>query len=262
MVLPKAIIFDVDGTLADNERDGHRVAFNQAFRVMGLDWHWSVQSYGELLAIGGGKERIRHYIETVQPPLPAALEPLAAGPGLEALIDQLHRTKIDYYQQLLGQGKIPLRPGVLRLLQAARQAGIPLAIATTSALPSALALLQQSLPAGGRDWFEVIAAGDVVPAKKPAPDIYCYVLEQLGLGASDCLAIEDSPAGLKAALGAGLKTLVTVNDYTEGNAFAGAALVVSQLGEPGQPLRVIAGQAEGASQVDLALLAELMARPG
>lgn len=259
MVLPRALIFDVDGTLADNERHGHRVAFNQAFKAAGLDWVWSEQRYGELLGIGGGKERIRHYVETTQPPLPSVTD-------LSTFILQLYLLKCQFYRQRLAQGDIPLRPGVLRLLRAAHQAGIRLAIATTSALSSAQALIDQLL---GDEWtgsptarsmgslFEVIAAGDVVLHKKPAPDIYRYVLEKLDLGAGDCLAIEDSPVGLRAALGAGLKTIVTVNHYTQASDFSGAALVVSHLGEPQQPFCLISGDAGGSSQVDLALLERL-----
>ncbi|NJN32136.1 MAG: HAD-IA family hydrolase [Synechococcales cyanobacterium RM1_1_8] len=253
MPLPQALIFDVDGTLADNERHGHRVAFNQAFAAAGLNWHWSESFYGSLLKIGGGKERIAYYLDhhvlphhvlphhilhSAESPLPPVLAD--AGGDRRAIADliaQLHQSKQQFYQHRLALGDIPLRPGVLRLLQAARAAGLRLAIATTSALPSALALVEQALPPGAVAWFEVIAAGDVVPQKKPAPDIYRYVLDKLELGAADCLVIEDSPVGLQAALAAGLATIVTVNGYTEGAAFNGAKLVLSDLGEPERPFR-------------------------
>lgn len=249
MILPKALIFDVDGTLADNERDGHRVAFNEAFDQMELDWCWSEKFYGSLLAIGGGKERIRHYIHSSGAALP---DWVVTEAEVSQFIAGLHRAKTAFYCQRLASGLIPLRPGVLRLLTEARAAGVRLAIATTSALPNAMALVEQVLPAG--DWFEVIVAGDMVPAKKPAPDVYCLALEKLGLAAADCVAIEDSPVGTRAAIAAGLKTVVTVNGYTVGGDFAGASLVVNDLGEPELPFTVLAGEVGEARYVDLALL--------
>jgi HAD superfamily hydrolase (TIGR01509 family) len=227
----QAIIFDVDGTIAETERDGHRVAFNRAFQAAGLEWHWSVELYGELLQIPGGKERIRHYWQRYQsdyhPPEP-----------VENWIAQLHRQKSDFYRDCITQGLIGLRPGVLRLLTAARTAGIRLAIATTSALPNAMALLEKNLDSS---WFDVIAAGDIVPNKKPAPDVYFYVLEKLKLAPENCLVIEDSAAGLQAAIAAGLTTIVTVNDYTKAQDFTGARLVLSHLGEPEKPLQIYQG---------------------
>ncbi len=252
MILPKALIFDVDGTLADNERDGHRVAFNQAFDEMELDWCWSENFYGSLLKIGGGKERIRYYIESNGATVPNWV---GSEEQLSQFITGLHRAKTAFYCERLAQGLIPLRPGVLRLLTEARAAGVRLAIATTSALPNAMALVEQVLPDG--DWFEVIAAGDMVPAKKPAPDVYCLALEKLGLVAADCVAIEDSPVGTRAAIAAGLKTVVTVNGYTAGGEFDGASLVVNDLGEPELPFTVLAGEVGESRYVDLALLRQV-----
>jgi HAD superfamily hydrolase (TIGR01509 family) len=239
----QALIFDVDGTLADTERDGHRIAFNRAFAEAGLDWNWSVSLYGELLEVAGGKERIRFYLNKYSPDFqpPAEWDKFLAG---------LHALKTKHYQELLATGAIPLRPGVKRLLEEARKEGVRLAIASTSALPNVTALLKETLDT---DWFEVIAAGDIVPAKKPAPDIYYYVLDVMGLAADDCLVFEDSPQGLQAAQKAGLKTVVTVNGYTEKQDFAGASLVVSHLGEPEQSFSVLAGDAGNASYVDMAL---------
>ncbi|MBE9146884.1 HAD family hydrolase [Planktothrix mougeotii] len=241
----QALIFDVDGTLADTERDGHRVAFNQAFNQVGIPWNWSIDSYGKLLAIGGGKERIRYYIEQYEPNF-------LSTENLDDLIVNLHELKNQYYRKLLDQGLIPLRPGVQRLIQEAREKEIRLAIATTSALPNVLALLENT--AIHPDWFEIIAAGDIVPAKKPAPDIYFYVLEKLGLNSADCLVFEDSHHGFLASKQAGLKTIITVNDYTKNQDFTDAVLVVNHLGEPNQPFTVLAGDIPEKSYLDLTLI--------
>lgn len=255
MVGLKALIFDVDGTLADTERDGHRPAFNAAFAEAGLDWHWGVERYGELLAVTGGKERIATFIDQ---------ESLRVGPGPDpsALIADLHRAKTRHYVALLESGAIPLRPGVLRLLREARAAGIRLAIATTTTPENVSALLRNAGEPGLLDWFDVIAAGDVVPSKKPAPDIFHLALKQLGCQASECVAIEDSDNGVRSALGAGLRALlVTVNAYTCEQDLGSAALVVEHLGEPDQPARWLGGQwdpeSAGPAVVDLRLLERL-----
>ncbi|MEM8640468.1 MAG: HAD family hydrolase [Cyanobacteria bacterium P01_G01_bin.54] len=224
-----ALIFDVDGTIAETERDGHRVAFNRAFAEAGLDWQWSVERYGQLLQIPGGKERLRYYWQQYQP----QFEP--EQPSADWL-RQMHRAKNQHYQDCIAQGAIPLRPGVKRLIQEAREAELKLAIATTSALANAMALLEYHLDPS---WFTVIAAGDIVTHKKPAPDIYHYVLRQLQLPPEQCLVLEDSEPGLSAATQAGLCTVVTVNDYTQHQDFTAAQLVVSDLGEPTQPLSVV-----------------------
>lgn len=244
----RALIFDVDGTLADTERDGHRVAFNAAFAERGLPWSWSARAYGDLLAVAGGKERIRHFAGT----LPAHGRPA----DLEALVADLHEEKTRRYAALARSGAMPLRPGVERLLGEALRAGLVLAIATTTSAPNVTALLEGTLGRAAARWFAVVGAGDVVPAKKPAPDIYHHVLDRLGLPPAACLAFEDSGNGLRAALGAGVATVVTPTDYTRGQDRSGAALVVEDLGEPGRPGRVLACAIPLPSRVvvDLALL--------
>lgn len=215
----QALIFDVDGTLADTERDGHRVAFNAAFREAGLPWNWDVRLYGELLAVTGGKERMVHYARTYAPQL-------AERPDFDALVRKLHVLKTGHYVHLVQGGALPLRPGVADVIREARKAGLKLAIATTTSPENVAALLRASLAHDAEKWFDVIGAGDIVPAKKPASDIYLWVLERLGVPAADCLAIEDSAHGLKAAQGAGIPTVVTENGYTRGQDFSGAVAVL------------------------------------
>lgn len=245
-----ALLFDVDGTLADTERDGHRPAFNQAFQDAGLDWVWDVALYGKLLAVTGGKERMKHYIDHFRPDY-------RKPDNFDALVADLHKAKTRHYTALAAQGGIPMRPGVKRLLNEARAAGLRLGIATTTTPENVTVLLEHSLGSGTQDWFEVIAAGDIVPSKKPAPDIYQYALEKMGLNPADCLAFEDSENGLRSSLGAGLKTLVTVNDYTLDHDFTGASVVLSDLGEPSAPNRRIAGADLNQPFVDVAYLRAL-----
>ncbi|GBF78997.1 HAD family hydrolase [Aphanothece sacrum] len=246
----KALIFDVDGTLAETERDGHRIAFNRAFLEAGLDWNWSENLYGKLLEIAGGKERIYHYIQQYNPNVKE---------DLENLIPQLHQAKTEHYLQLLSSGEIELRLGVKRLIKEAYHQGIKLAIATTSALPNALALLEKHL---NPDWFEVIAAGDIVPNKKPSPDIYQYVLQQMNLQASDCLVFEDSYQGLQAAHQAKLKTIITLNNYTKYHDFSLATLVLEHLGEPDKPFTIIQGNVTNKTYFDVELAHSLVNNNG
>ena len=243
----KGLIFDVDGTLADNEQDGHRVAFNLAFADAGLDWLWDEQTYDRLLQVFGGKERIRYYIDDF-------LEDFDLPADLDAFIRRIHRRKTERYVELLQTGAIPLRPGVGRLIGEAHEAGLRLAIASTTTLENATTLLAQTLGDHSAGWFDVFACGDIVANKKPAPDIYEYALEQLGLSAPECLVIEDTELGLASARAAGLATLVTVNRTTRNQDFTGATIVLDSLGEPDAPFTALAGDAGGATWVDVAFL--------
>lgn len=247
MTILKALIFDVDGTLAETERDGHRIAFNAAFSEFGLDWNWDADLYGKLLAVTGGKERVCYYLEKFR-------QDFVKPGNFDDLLKALHQAKTRHYQALLEQGGIPLRPGVKRLIMEARSAGLRLAIATTTSPGNVTALLRNSLAPDAESWFEVIAAGDIVPAKKPAPDIYLWALDKLGLAASACLVFEDSENGLESGLGAGLKTVITVSDYTVEQNFPGATAVLSDLGEPWQPFRLLAGNSQGLGWVTVETL--------
>ena len=249
----EALIFDVDGTLAETERDGHRLAFNRAFADAGLPWDWSVGLYGSLLEVAGGKERLRYYLDRYRPDFQPPTE-------LTSFIAQIHRAKTHHFKALMETAVIPPRPGVRRLIEAARRAGVRLAIATTSSPDNAIALLQSALAPEAPQWFEVIAAGDMVPTKKPAPDIYVYALEQLALSPSQCLVIEDSHQGLIAASQAGLKTVITVNDYTRRQNHRAATLVVNHLGEPNLPWEVLQGDAQDAYFFTLDLANRLLNR--
>ena len=218
----RALVWDVDGTLAETEHDGHRIAFNRAFADEGLAWHWDEGLYRELLATTGGKERLRGWWQRVDP---AA----AAAPAAAARIARLHARKTAIYVDLVARGAVQLRPGVARLLHAAREAGITLAIATTTSPDNVQALLQATLGADSPGWFACIGAGDVVPAKKPAPDIYLWVLQRLGLVAEECLALEDSAPGSAAAVAAGLPTVVTRSRYTLADVLPASPLLRADL---------------------------------
>jgi len=218
----KALIFDCDGVLVDTERDGHRVAFNRAFVAAGIDAEWDVDLYGELLKIAGGKERMTHYFNEVGWP---------EGQTAATLIPELHKQKTAIFTELIANGSLPLRPGVARIVDDAHAAGVRLGVCTTSD-PKAIDGVLDLLGAKRKSWFEIVLAGDVVKKKKPDPEIYNLAKQRLGLDARDCVVIEDSRNGLLAALGAGIKCLITTSAYTLDEDFSGAAKVVPELGDP------------------------------
>lgn len=234
----RALVFDVNGTLAATERDGHRVAFNQAFADAGLDWHWDPELYDDLLRVTGGKERIRHYCERFRRDwLDGVGGPAGEDSGgsddsaVTRAIAGLHAAKTEHYTQLVAEGRVPLLPGVAALLSEARAAGLRLAIATTTTPANVTALLTATLGAPATDWFEVIGAGDVVDAKKPAPDVYRWVLDRLGLSGAECLAFEDSVNGCRSAVGAGLPTVVIPSPQDVDAEFPEALTVLPSLAE-------------------------------
>ncbi|MFG1609592.1 HAD-IA family hydrolase [Actinoplanes sp. NPDC049265] len=221
-----ALVFDCDGVLADTERYGHLPAFNATFEQFGLPVRWSEEEYGEKLKIGGGKERMATLLDD-------------SVDDRTQLLLTWHKAKTATFRRLVAEGRVPPRPGVARIIGAARDAGWTVAVASTSAEESVRAVLHTAI--GDNDL--PVFAGDVVPAKKPDPAIYELAVERLGLDRDDTLVVEDSRNGLLAATGAGLRCLITVNDYTRGEDFTEAALVVSELGEPGRtPIEVLANR--------------------
>ncbi|WP_424859501.1 MULTISPECIES: HAD-IA family hydrolase [unclassified Tepidimonas] len=218
-----ALIFDVDGTLADTEH-AHLAAFNAAFAAEGLGWQWDVPLYTELLTVSGGKERIRHYWQQVNGDVRDI-----DGTALDALIDHLHAVKTAAYEQAVRDGAVRLRPGVLELLEQARREGLTLAIATTTSPVNIAALLRTAIGPDWSSYFAVIEDASTAPLKKPHPQVYRQTLQRLGLPAAQCLAFEDSANGLQAARGAGLATIVTPNDFTAHHDFTGALRVLPSL---------------------------------
>lgn len=249
-----AVIFDVDGTLAETERNGHRVTFNRAFEKAGLADRWDERLYGELLNVAGGRERILSYFRDRRSTLPENPEQLAA---------ELHKSKVVEFRELLGNGDLEASPGILGLIEELHGAGVALAIATTgtrSAVLDLLACLKPDLA----EQFDAILTADEAPLKKPDPQVYEITLSELGVRANEALAVEDSRNGLLAASKAGIPCLVTVSEYNLGDQFGEAALVVDGIGESGAPASVLLDPHEIAPTeqvvVDVQLLKELMSR--
>lgn len=219
----QALIFDCDGVLVDTERDAHRPGFNRAFAEHGIAAEWSVELYARLLLTAGGKERMAVYFDEFGWP-----EGVDTAAAKQALILALHQTKTRITSEIVAE--LPVRPGVLRIIDEARAAGVRLGVCTTSN-PKFIDAVLDLFGAERKAAFEFVHAGDVVAKKKPAPDIYLLALETLGLPASECVVVEDSRNGLLAATGAGIATLVTKSTYTGEEDFTGAARVVSELGD-------------------------------
>jgi HAD superfamily hydrolase (TIGR01509 family) len=246
----QALIFDSDGTLADNE-EVHRQAFNLAFAAAGLAWDWSPEQYTELLAISGGKERITRFAKRVDPVR-------AAQPAFAEFVRQLHEDKTRRYAALLREGGVRLRPGVERVLQEARREGLTLAIATSSAWSNLKTLLDANLPQEWPTWFSAIETADTVTVKKPSPAVYEAVLKRIGLPADQCLALEDTENGLRAATAAGITTIITPHQYTAAGDFGAAAAVLDGLGDHAHPTSVLAGPPSESHLIDLHYLARLL----
>ena len=220
----QALIFDCDGVLVDTERDGHRVAFNRALAARGLDQEWSAERYGVLLETAGGKERLRRHFDETAWPVPE--------PERDGFIRDLHRLKTDIFVRLIESGDLPLRSGVARIIDEAIAAGLTMAVCST-ADERAVKTIVDVLLGPERATHLPVFAGDMVGSKKPDPAIYDLAKDRLGLEPSQCLVIEDSQNGLKAALGAGMHCVITTSAYTENEDFTGAARVFPELGDGG-----------------------------
>jgi HAD superfamily hydrolase (TIGR01509 family) len=250
----EALIFDVDGTLADTE-ELHRRAFNLAFGACRLDWNWDAVLYGELLRVTGGKERIASFIDHL--PVSAA-----ERQRLQDMIPDLHRTKTRLYRELIALGQVKARAGVRRLLTEAREAGIRMAIASTTSPENIEPLITAALGRCTMTWFDTIATGDVVANKKPAPDVYNMALRTLRVSPAQAIAVEDSAIGVRSAKAAGLFTVATPSIWTRTQDFTAADLLLGSLGDPDQPLAVEDEMRLGAKYLSLKRLAALHAAAG
>lgn len=227
----QALIFDVDGTLAETE-ECHREAFNQAFAEFDMDWNWDQSMYRQLLKTTGGKERMRAY---------------AKMQGVECPdVFKLHAHKTEIYNNNIMTGKVALRPGIERIIKEAEAQGRLLAIATTTSLPNVHSLLRVNLGEESLNWFTCMATAEDVDRKKPDPEVYEVALRHLGVDPCHCLAFEDSWNGLQSALDANIPTIITPSIYTDDQDFAGALCVVSHFGEAERPCKHLAGKTFGA----------------
>lgn len=236
-----ALIFDCDGVLADTERDGHLVAFNKTFVHFELPVRWSVEDYAERLKIGGGKERLKSLLND-EFITEAGLS--KDSNDLDQEVAKWHKYKTSIYTDLVQQGVLPARPGIKRIVTEAKNAGWVLAVASTSHENSVRAVLEHAVGKELASNFAIFA-GDIVPKKKPAPDIYLLAIEKLGLNPDEVIVVEDSSNGLRAAIAAGLKTLVTISSYTSKEDFTGASIVVSSLGDKNGEKAIIVNNPSG-----------------
>ncbi len=252
----KALLFDVDGTLADTEPHGHLPAYNAAFKEVGLEWRWTPELYRKLLWQPGGRERLRHYIKHHKPRLGAHKTQAESDP--DSWVSDIHAVKSRHFQKRVSSGKVPLRSGVVRLMREARDNGLDLAIVTNASWRSLEPFLKHTLGDELLDEIAEVVSGEQVKRKKPAPDLYLEAMRRLDITASECIAIEDSEMGLRAAHGAGIATLITMNDDTRDHDFSDASMVVNQLGECIEPIEFSKGEDQGAVCVTLAMLSEML----
>ncbi|MBP2217965.1 HAD-IA family hydrolase [Arthrobacter sp. CAN_C5] len=256
------LIFDCDGVIADTEQFGHLPAFNQTFEEFGVPVQWTVDEYAQKVLIGGGKERMRSILTDE---LSQQLGLTSEDAKDEAIL-AWHKRKTAIYTELVDKGVMPARPGIFRVVQEAHLAGWGLAVASTALEPEVRAVLTHAVGVGLAAMFSIFA-GDMVLAKKPAPDIYLLILDDLGLEPGEAIVVEDSANGLRAAVGAGLRTVVTISGFSRGEDLTGASLVVSSLGDPGEddePAKVLGNPfgIELGSAVTLQTFRQILDLPG
>ena len=220
----KALFWDVDGTLAETERDGHRVAFNRAFEAQGLGWRWSIERYGELLAVTGGRERLLHDMVT-QTDAPTLAD------EREALAQALHQRKNAFYADIVGAQGMPLREGVRELMDECRSRGVLMGITTTTSRSNVQALLRAHLGTSWTSWFAVLVCGEDVASKKPDPEVFSQALERLNLSPLEAVALEDSPGGVAAACAAEVPVVVTRSAYFHAATLESAVAIGPGLGQ-------------------------------
>ena len=228
-----AVFFDVDGTIAETE-DLHRRSFNESFKEFSLDWYWDEAIYKELIQMGGGQERIKHYINRAWPEM-------LNYKNLTKYISSIHKIKNEIYEDYLTESSIRLRPGVLRLITELREKEVKLGLVSSTSEENVNNLFQKGLKIELNDYFDIVAHGECTINKKPSPEIYEWILEKLKLPPQSCVVIEDSPRGLEAAVGANLRVIITPSVFTENEKFNGAKLVISDLGDYKKPFKYIDG---------------------
>ena len=249
-MLLSAVFFDVDGTIAETE-ELHRKSFNESFKEFNLDWFWDKPIYKELINIGGGKERIQHYMKRAWPEM---LE----YKNLSKYIDSIHKVKNEIYEDYVKEEKLTFRPGVKRLISELKENKIRIALVSSSSKTNIENLLLNGLQFKSIEFFDLIAHGDSTKNKKPSPEIYEWALEKLKLSAQSCIAIEDSPRGIDSAVSAKIKVIATPSELTIDENFEAADLVVSDLGEPGIPFKKLSGSTFGEEKVNVGLLKKLI----
>lgn len=240
----RALLFDLDGTLADTEAHGHRPAYNQAFQSLGLKFRWGSSLYGHLLKQPTGKARLLHYLTRYEPELGEHAE--AVGEHPEAWVEHVHALKAQNFRARLEAGQIPLRPGVARLIRETARAGVRLALVTNASTSTVQPFLKFGLKKELAECLDFVITTDGFLRQKPAPDLYQQALRKLKLAPYECIAIEDSNVGLAAARAAGIPAVVTVNELTAGEDFSAASLVLDCLGEPNAAAHVLAGHMDEA----------------
>jgi HAD superfamily hydrolase (TIGR01509 family) len=245
-----AVLFDVDGTIAETE-DLHRRSFNESFKEFNLDWFWDEAIYRELINIGDGKDRIEHHIKRAWPEM---LE----YKNLNKYISSIHKVKNEIFKDLIIECEIRTRPGVIRLIEELKKHNVRIAIVSSTTQEDLMTLFKKGLELDPNSMFDLVAHGDCTKKKRPSPEIYEWILEKLRLPPQSCVAIEDSLRGARSAMNADINVLVTPSFYTKDEVFDEAKVVVSSLGEAHQPFEIVKGNVFGNKIVNYNLLNELI----